>query len=120
MGKPNTKMREIKQKSIVFINLDPSKGHKQKGFRPAVVISGDAFHVSGMCFVCPLTTSLKNYMGDILLSPNEINNLPQKSEVLVGQIRSIDQKRISKVLGKISDEELKRIWWGINLLGENF
>lgn len=33
-----------KQGDIVFLDFDPQKGHEQKGQRPALIISNDAFN----------------------------------------------------------------------------
>lgn len=109
-------MGEIKQKNIVLIDLNPTRGSEQKGTRPAVVISGNAFHVSGLAIVCPLTSKIKNYEGNVVLRPNKKNGLSELSEILVNQIRTISQDRISKVLGEVSDEEAEKIFEGFNLL----
>jgi len=110
----------VEQGGIYLADLNPTKGHEQKGIRPVVVISGNAFHVSEMCFICPLTTSLKHFFGDIILSPDSKNGLSETSEILTGQIRTIDVKRMSKKLGMISESELQNIFRGINMLLENF
>jgi mRNA interferase MazF len=39
----------------VFVNLNPTKGHEQQGYRPALVISHNAFNKHGMCFICPIS-----------------------------------------------------------------
>ncbi len=109
-------MGEIKQKSIVLIDLNPTRGNEQKGTRPAVVVSGNAFLVSGMAMVCPLTSKIKNYVGNIVINPTKVNGLSEISEVLVNQIRTISQDRITKVLGEVSDEELEKIFEGLDLL----
>ncbi|MBU4480267.1 type II toxin-antitoxin system PemK/MazF family toxin, partial [Patescibacteria group bacterium] len=90
------------QKDIVLVSLDPTIGHEQKGTRPAVIVSADSFHSSGMCLMCPLTQKLKNFFGDVILETNKTNKLNKKSEILTGQIRAIDQNRIVKKIGEIS------------------
>ena len=50
----------MKQKEIWNISLDPVKGREQKGFRPAVIISGDAMNDNlDEVIICPLTTKIK-------------------------------------------------------------
>ncbi len=114
-------MSKIKadQGGIYIVDLNPSKGHEQKGTRPVVIISGNAFHASGVCWVCPLTTKIKNYFGDVVCIPNNENNLSEKSEVLLGQIRTIDQSRLEKKIGQVSSRELKILLDNINLLTDN-
>ncbi len=104
----------MKQKEIWNINLDPSKGREQKGYRPAVIVSGNAMndHLD-VILICPLTTIIKNYKGCLLLKKNELNKLSKDSEVLTFHIRSIAKERLIKKVGEISDEELKQIKVGL-------
>lgn len=47
-----------KQKDIVFLDFDPTKGHEQKGYRPAIVISNDVFNQNTkMIMLCPITSN---------------------------------------------------------------
>lgn len=109
-------MNDFFQKSVVILDLDPTKGREQKGVRPAVVISGDAFHVSGTAIICPVTTVIKNFAGDSILKPNRANGLDGLSEVLVGQVRVVSTERIMRKIGKIADAELMAIFDGLDLL----
>lgn len=108
--------KRFKKRAVVLADFNPIKGHEQSGIRPAVIVSGNDFHVSGLCFVCPLTTKIKNLFGNLQLAPNSENGLIEKSEVLIGQIRTIDQKRIIKVLGEITKEEIQQLFWGLDRL----
>lgn len=104
----------MKQKEIWNINLDPIKGREQKGFRPAVIISGNAMNENlDVLIICPLTTSLKNYKGCLVLKKNNLNQLSKDSEVLTFHVRSISKERLIKKVGEISDEELKSIKVGL-------
>jgi hypothetical protein len=40
---------------IVAVNLDPTEGHEQKGMRPALVLSTNAFNALGVVLVAPIT-----------------------------------------------------------------
>jgi len=77
---------------IVEVDVDDPREHGQRGRRPALVVSVDAFQdVLGMAFVCPITTRGGSARG----SRNELEvglpaDLPVKGVVLVHQIRSID------------------------------
>ena len=104
----------IKQGDIALVNFSPNIAHEQGGLRPAVIVSGNAFHVSGLCFVCPITSQLKDYFGDVILTPHKTNGLSQKSETLVGQLKTIDQRRIKEVIGEITAEELQQIFYGLD------
>ncbi len=107
---------QVNQRDIVHVSLDPVKGREQRGTRPAVVISGNAFHTSGMCIICPLTSKIHNFVGDVVMHPSRVNNLDEISEVLVGHVRSVSQERIAKKFGVIEKHELEAIFNGLDLL----
>lgn len=111
-------MGKVAQRDVVYVALDPTAGHEQAGKRPAVVVSGNAFHVSGMCLVCPLTQKVKKFYGDVILEPNTRNGLKKRSEVLVGQIRAVDQRRVVATFGSITSEELRGVLAGLGALCE--
>ena len=66
-----------------------------------------------VAFVCPLSSKLKNYKGDVILIPSKSNNLTKKSEVLVMQLKSISSDRFEKKIGSIEPPELEDIRLGI-------
>lgn len=107
---------KVAQKDIVNITLSPTRGREQRGVRPAVVISGNAYHTSGLCVICPLTSRLHKFEGDVLLKPDSINKLKVESEVLVGHVRSVSLDRISKKIGVIQTIQLESIFQGIDLI----
>ena len=104
------------QSHIVMVDLNPVKGSEQSGIRPCIIISGDAFHVSMIMLVVPLTTQIKNYPCNFVLKPSSTNNLSGDSEVLIGHVRAISQKRIIKKIGEITPDELHNIFKGFDML----
>ncbi len=47
-----------RQGDLVALDFDPQSGHEQKGRRPALVISKDAFNkATGMAMCCPVTNT---------------------------------------------------------------
>lgn len=100
------------QGSIYYADLNPVIGSEQNGVRPVVVISGDAMNNNfGICVVCPLTTSKKNYPGSVKIKPNSFNGLREPSQILTFQIRTISKKRILEKIGVLEPiliEETKK------------
>ncbi|MDD3926824.1 MAG: type II toxin-antitoxin system PemK/MazF family toxin [bacterium] len=46
------------QGDIIYLDFDPQSGHEQKGRRPAMVISNNAFNaLSRGALVCPITNT---------------------------------------------------------------
>ena len=105
----------MKQTEIWYADLNPVKGSEQSGFRPVVIVSGNLMnHYLNTVICCPLTTKIKNYKGNIVLEPNAINHLKEKSEILTSHIRSVSKERLIKPLGKISKTELETLIKNLN------
>ncbi len=109
-------MGEIVKGSIIRINLNPTMGHEQSGIRPAIVISGNTFHYSENYIIVPLTNKIKNIYGNPILVPDKINNLTDKSEILLNQIRTISHERVVDIIGNIDDKFLNKIYQGLDML----
>lgn len=104
----------MKSREIWLADLDPSQGFEQSGKRPVMIISGDTMNVNiGLAIICPLTSKIKNFIGDVILQPDEMNGLTHQSEILVFQVRTISSKRLVKKIGNVStlihDEVLKNL-----------
>ncbi len=99
----------MKQGEIWFVDLNPTKGSEQAGQRPVVVISGNLLneHLT-VVIVVPLTTKIKNYKGNPILTPNKTNGLKTESEMLIFHVRSVSKDRLVKKIGSIEKEELNR------------
>ena len=93
-----------KQGDLVFIDLNPTKGHEQRGNRPAIVISGNIFNKhTGMAILCPITTNIKEFPTHYLLEDSK----KIKGSVLCEHIRSIDYiERKLTYIEKASDNDL--------------
>ncbi|UFS67191.1 endoribonuclease MazF [Paracoccus denitrificans] len=87
---------------IVWLNFDPQAGHEQAGHRPALVLSPARYNgLRGMMLCCPLTTKLKGYPFEVVISQNP------PSAVLVDQIKSLDWRaRKARHKGKVTAVEL--------------
>lgn len=89
--------------------LDPVIDSDQGGRRPVVVISGNAVNQNAPnVIICPITTRIKKYYGDVILEPNPENGLTAVSEILNIHIRSISKNRLVTRLGSISKSELAK------------
>jgi mRNA interferase MazF len=100
----------MKQGEIWYANLNPSKGSEQAGHRPVVILSGNMLNTHlPVVIACPLTTQIKNYKGNVVLQPNETNQLDKPSEILTFHVRSVSKDRLTKRIGIINKNELKAI-----------
>lgn len=107
----------ILQGDIWYANLSPIKGSEQSGYRPVLIVSGNLMNKHlGIVICLPLTSKVKHYKGNVVLTPNNENGLKEASEVLNFHIRSISKDRLIKKCGSISKEELKLTKKGVDEL----
>lgn len=105
----------MKQGEIWMANLDPTIDSEQKGTRPVVIISGNAMNDNlGLVIICPISSKIKNFIGDIILEPSTENGLTSKSEILIFQVRTISKNRLISKTGHLSDNELSQIIYNLN------
>jgi mRNA interferase MazF len=105
----------MKQGEIWYADLNPTKGSEQAGHRPILVLSGNLLNTYAPVIICcPLTTSIKNYKGNLVVEPNDSNGLTEISEILIYHIRSISKTRLTKRIGSISKNELESLIEGLN------
>jgi mRNA interferase MazF len=95
-----------KRGEIYWLNFDPSIGTETKHRRPAVIVSIGKSNRTGFRYqVIPLTSNSKKvYPGEVL-----IQFMDGKSKALVDQVSSSSKERFSGKLGKLNDEELRKI-----------
>ena len=89
---------------FVAVTLEPHSGHEQRGRRPALVVSNDLFNKhTGLCIVCPVTSTRRDYPFHVSLPESE----PVTGFVMVEQVKSIDfRSRQARRIGKASVEVL--------------
>jgi mRNA interferase MazF len=101
-------MRTIPDRGdVILLSFDPTSGHEQAGYRPAVVLSPELYNkASGLCLVCPITTSVKGYPFEVSLEGARKTS----GVALADQVRSIDwQARKIKIVDRISATPVARI-----------
>ena len=96
---------ELAQYSIVLINLDPTLGSEIQKTRPCVIVSPNEMNkYLNTIVISPMTSSLREYPTRI-----SVNHNRQKGMIAIDQIRTVDKKRIIKLLGKLNKTEIKMI-----------
>ena len=95
---------DLKQYQIVLVNLEPTIGSEMKKTRPCVILSPNEMNKYLQTIViAPLTTNSKNY-------PTRIKTNLQNTVgwLAIDQIRTIDRHRIIKILGSLTEAEIKK------------
>lgn len=96
------------QFEIWLVNLNPSRGTEPGKIRPAIVIQTNLLnqldHPSTL--ICPITSQLSEDENILrVIAEGNETGLEQKSEILVDQIRALDNRRFLEKLGKLSKEK---------------
>jgi len=97
---------KIKQFDIWLADLNPTFGTEPGKTRPVVIIQTDLlneFHKSTI--ICPITTNVQidSTILRVHLKKDQLNKL---SDILIDQIRAIDNRRLIKRLGKLTKEQI--------------
>lgn len=96
---------DLSQYQIVLVNLDPTIGSEITKTRPCVIISPNEMNkYLRTIVVAPMTTKSKKYPTRI-----EVKHDRKIGWIVIDQIRTIDKKRIVKVLGRLSKPEMKEV-----------
>lgn len=100
---------KIKQYDIWIADLNPRMGTEPGKVRPVVVVQTDLlndFHPSTI--VCPVSTKVVKE-AQLLRVHLTRKQLPEPSDVLVDQIRSIDNRRLLQKVGTLSTDQRNRL-----------
>lgn len=99
-----------KRGEIWLVSLDPAIGGEIKKTRPALLISNDINNqFSETVTVIPITSNTERiFPFEVALYPKE-TGLAKDSKVKVNQIRTVDKRRLIKILGKVSEKKLKEV-----------
>ncbi|CAN5874344.1 type II toxin-antitoxin system PemK/MazF family toxin [soil metagenome] len=99
----------MKQFEIWTANLNPQSGTEPGKVRPVVIIQTDLLngdHPSTL--ICPVTSNVIED-AEILRVHLRKDQLTKKSDVLVDQVRAIDNKRFLKRISKLNAQQVEKL-----------
>ena len=97
---------------IIKLSFSPQIGREQAGYRPALVVSLQAYNrISHFVLACPITNTIKGWRFEVILA----ESMKTSGVVLSDQIRVLDwQARYAKFVEKadasVIDEVLAKIF----------
>ncbi len=97
---------KIKQGQIWIADLNPRIGTETGKVRPVLVIQTDHLNsIHPSTIICPLTTNvqLESEILRVHLKKG-IANLKEDCDILIDQIRAIDNKRLQKKIGTLPED----------------
>jgi mRNA interferase MazF len=104
------------QYDIWLADLNPRMGTEPGKTRPVVIIQTDLlneFHTSTL--VCPITSDVVKEI-ELLRVHLRKGQLEQPSDVLIDQIRSIDNRRFIRKIGRLTKEQISSLKLNIRIV----
>jgi mRNA interferase MazF len=97
----------MNQYEIWLADLNPQIGTEAGKVRPVVVVQTNFLNEIGhpSTIICPITTKLNNESDILRIRINKGNyGLNENSDIMIDQIRAIDNSRFVKKIGLVSNE----------------
>ena len=105
-----------KQYEIWLANLNPHMDTEPGKTRPVVIVQTDLLndcHPSTL--ICPITSQV-NTQIDLLRVHIKKGQLPLPSDILVDQIRAIDNQRLIQKVGKLNSQQIQKLKRNIRII----
>lgn len=111
---------KIKQYEVWVADLNPRLGTETGKVRPVVIIQTDllnSFHPSTI--ICPITTNVQQEAEILRVHLKKgMAKLKEDCDILVDQIRAIDNKRLKKRLGSLPEEVEEQVKKNLSIILE--
>lgn len=100
---------------LVWLEFSPQAGHEQQGHRPAICISQKLYNQkTGLALFCPITSHIKGYPFEVVLSDHSINGC-----ILSDQVKNLDfVQRKCSFIEKASADEINSVVENVKLMIE--
>jgi len=96
---------KIKQFQVWIADLNPGRGTEAGKIRPVVVIQTDLLNsIHPSTIICPISSNVQ--LGSEVLRVHiqkGMANLKEDCDILIDQIRAIDNKRLQRRIGTLPD-----------------
>jgi mRNA interferase MazF len=109
---------KIDKFSLYLANLNPRFGTEPGKTRPVVIIQSDLINEQhASTIVCPITTNVVKSANILRVHlSKKTSGLKKDSDILVDQIRAIDNNRLVKKIGKLNSRERDRLLSNLQIL----
>lgn len=111
---------EVRKWHVYLADLNPKIGTEPGKVRPVVVVQTDLLNSTHpSTIICPITTNVQPeaQVLRVHLRKGEAG-LKQRSDVMVDQLRAIDNRRLIRQLGKISRRSQENLARSIHIVLE--
>jgi mRNA interferase MazF len=96
---------------VYMAGLNPRFGTEPGKVRPVVVVQTNALNRSHpSTIICPLTTKVAGFANLLRVAlPKGVAGLGRSSDILVDQLKAIDNRRLRRRLGSLPDPYLSEL-----------
>ncbi len=101
-------MTVFERGEIWLADLNPPSGTEPGKTRPVLILQAEALLLAGhpSTLIAPLTTRLIDGADPLRVRVDAVEALPRDSDVLVDQLRAVDNRRLERRLTKLSADVL--------------
>lgn len=109
---------KIKQYEIWIADLNPRFGTETGKTRPVVIVQTDLlnkYHPSTI--ICPITTNVKLNAEILRVHLTKVSaKLKEDCDIMIDQIRAIDNKRLLKKIGELNQDQIELIKTNLSIV----
>jgi len=108
----------IQQYELRLADLNPQFGTEPGKTRPVVIVQTDLLNITHpSTIICPITTNVqpKATILRVHLKKGE-SNVKTDCDIMIDQLRAIDNKRVIKKTGKLTQQKIKTLTQNIKIL----
>ena len=109
----------IRKFHVYLADLNPRMGTEPGKVRPVVVVQTDLLNdAHPSTIICPVTTRVTKEakLLRVHLAKTEAAGLSEDSDILVDQVRAIDNRRFKRELGCLSDTQKQKLLEALQVL----
>ncbi len=103
----------VKRGDVYMVDLEPTRGHEQRGHRPVVIVSPDAFNLTtGLPVIAPITTGgefARRIGFAVPLTGTQTSGVVRCDQPRVLDLTARNGRRVESLPAPILDEVLARM-----------
>ena len=110
---------QINQYEIWIADLNPQIGTEPGKSRPILILQTNLLNKidHSSTIICPITTNVLEHSDVLRVHLTKgMANLNENCDIMIDQIRSIDNKRLTKKIGKIPNNLIEKIKENISII----
>ena len=106
----------MKRFELWLANMNSKNASTVKKIRPVVIVQTDLLNgIHHSTVVCPLTTKISEG-AQLLRVQVDSSQVDYKSDILVDQIITLDNRKFIKKLGKLSAKQIERLTYSLKVV----